>query len=74
MKEIVLKIKKYQDKKYALFQSKLIPTIDKKTIIGVKTVYLRMIAKDLLNKDAKKANLFLNILMRINYIHLCYQK
>lgn len=60
MKEIVLKIKKYQDKKYALFQSKLIPTIDKKTIIGVKTVYLRMIAKDLLNKDAKKANLFLN--------------
>ena len=34
MGKILDKLKKAQDKKYAEFQVKLIPTIDKKTIIG----------------------------------------
>jgi 3-methyladenine DNA glycosylase AlkD len=37
-----------QDKKYGEFQAKLIPTIDKKTIIGVRTPELKAFAKEML--------------------------
>lgn len=36
-----------QDKEYAKFQSKLIPTIDEKTIIGVRTPMIRQLAKEI---------------------------
>lgn len=46
-----------QDKEYAKFQSKLIPTIDKKTIIGVRTPMIRQLAKEI--RDTKEAAEFL---------------
>lgn len=49
MKVIVDKLKKLQDKKYAEFQSKLIPTVDKKAIIGVRTPELKKFAKELIS-------------------------
>lgn len=48
MKKIVDELKKKQDKKYAEFQAKLIPTVDEKTIIGVRTPELKNMAKELL--------------------------
>lgn len=36
-----------QDKEYAKFQSKLVPTIDEKTIIGVRTPMIRQLAKEI---------------------------
>ena len=49
------KLKKLQDKKYAEFQAKLIPTVDKKRILGVRTPDLRKLAKELSNdKDVDK--------------------
>lgn len=48
MKKVLEKLKKSQDKKYAEFQVKLIPTVDKKTIIGVRTPELKSMAKELL--------------------------
>ena len=47
MKKILDELKKKQDKKYAEFQAKLIPTIDKKSIIGVRTPELKKLAKEL---------------------------
>lgn len=57
MGKILDKLKKAQDKKYAEFQVKLIPTIDKKTIIGVRTPKLKEYAKELLKEEGndKKA-------------------
>ena len=40
------KLLSYQDEKYRDFQSKLVPNIDKKTIIGVRTPQIRKIVKD----------------------------
>jgi 3-methyladenine DNA glycosylase AlkD len=40
-----------QDKQYAAFQSKLLPSIDPKTIIGVRTPLLRTYAKKVANMD-----------------------
>ena len=37
----------YQDEKYKDFQSKLVPNIDKKTIIGVRTPQMRKIVKEI---------------------------
>ena len=37
----------YQDEKYKEFQSKLVPNIDKKTIIGVRTPQMRQIVKEI---------------------------
>ena len=37
----------YKDEKYRLFQSKLVPNIDIKTIIGVRTPQIRNITKEL---------------------------
>lgn len=46
MKKILDDLKKKQDKKYAEFQAKLIPTVDKKAIIGVRTPELKKMAKE----------------------------
>ena len=48
MKKVLKKLNKMQDKKYGEFQAKLIPTIDKKTIIGVRTPELKAFAKEML--------------------------
>ena len=50
----------YQDEKYRDFQSKLVPNIDKKTIIGVKTPQIRKIVKEIFN--TKEATIFLQTL------------
>ena len=57
MEKILEKLMKLKDKKYAKFQSKLIPTINSKTIIGVRTPNLRELAKKLIKLDGvdKKA-------------------
>ena len=41
---------KKKDLKYGAFQSALIPTVDKKRIIGVRTPLLKSIAKDMMKK------------------------
>ena len=45
--EIREKLFELQDKKYAEFQAKLIPTVDSETVIGVRTPALRALAKEL---------------------------
>ena len=47
----------YKDDKYKEFQSKLVPNIDKDTIIGVRTPDMKRIAKDVFG--TKEANAFL---------------
>ena len=59
MKKILDILQKKKDSKYAEFQAKLIPTIDKKTIIGVRTPELKIIAKEMakaFNEGAKIQN------------------
>ncbi len=41
----------YQDKKYIDFQSKLVPNIDKNTIIGVKTPQMKEIVKEIFGTE-----------------------
>ena len=50
----------YQDEKYKDFQSKLVPNIDKETIIGVRTPEMRQIAKEIFG--TKEATIFLETL------------
>ena len=50
----------YQDKEYKEFQSKLVPNIDKETIIGVRTPQMRSIVKEIF--ETEEANDFLKIL------------
>ena len=50
----------YQDEKYKDFQSKLVPNIDKKTIIGVKTPQMRKIVKEVYG--TKESTIFLQTL------------
>lgn len=54
MTEIQKRLFLLQDKKYREFHSKLIPTIDKKTIIGVRLPVLRKFAKTLDEKTKEK--------------------
>ena len=54
MKEIVSELLKLQDTKYRDFQVKLIPTIDKDSIIGVRTPELRKFAKKLVKENDYK--------------------
>ena len=58
--EIVAELFRLQDKKYAAFQAKLIPTIAADRIIGVRTPELRAFAKQL-RKDEDIAS-FLAVL------------
>ncbi len=55
MKEKLIKLK---DEKYKEFQSKLVPNINKDTIIGIRTPELRNIAKEIFNSDEREV--FLN--------------
>ena len=48
IKEIEIKLFGLQDKTYRDFNAKLIPTIDKETMIGVRTPDLRKLAKELI--------------------------
>jgi len=50
----------YQDEKYRDFQSKLVPNIDKKTIIGVRTPQMRKIVKEIFGTT--EATTFLQVL------------
>ena len=52
--DIISKLFDIQDKKYLDFQSKLIPNIDKDSIIGVRSPYLKKIAKDMYKSDTYK--------------------
>ena len=52
------KLDKVKDDKYKEFQSKLVPNIDKDTILGVKTPEMRLIAKEIFLSDDKES--FLN--------------
>ena len=59
MKKIIDILQKKKDSKYAEFQAKLIPTISEKTIIGVRTPELKIIAKEMakaLKEGAKNPN------------------
>ena len=60
MERILKKIFDLQDKKYAEFQVNLIPTVDKKNIIGVRTPDLRNLAKELVKLyEVKSVNIIL---------------
>ena len=50
----------YKDEKYKEFQSKLVPNIDKKTIIGVRTPQIKKIVKEIF--DTAEATIFLQTL------------
>ena len=54
------KLTNYQDKVYGEFQSKLVPNINKETIIGVRTPQMRNIAKEIFGTE--EANTFLQTL------------
>ena len=54
MTEIQEELFKRQDLKYRDFQSKLIPNIDKETVIGVRTPILRKYAKTIKEKEIKQ--------------------
>ena len=48
------RLKKYQNKDYQEFQSKLVPNIDKNTILGVRTPDMRGIAKEIFGTEEAK--------------------
>ena len=58
--EIIQKLFELQDEKYRNFQSKLIPTINPESIIGVKTPELKTLAKDISKGDEILRNDFLS--------------
>ena len=51
MKKVLEKLNKLKDKQYAAFQAKLIPTVDKSAIIGVRTPELKRIAKEMIMSE-----------------------
>ena len=50
-KEIGLQLLKMQDKEYSAFQSRIIPSVKKEKIIGVRTPQLRTLAKTLAKEE-----------------------
>lgn len=62
MKDLLFEL---QDLKYRDFHSKLMPTVDKEKIIGVRVPVLRKLAKEV--KDTEKAKLFLEKLPHTYY-------
>ena len=58
--EIIQKLFELQDEKYRNFQSKLIPTINSESIIGVKTPELKTLAKDISKGNEILRNNFLS--------------
>ncbi len=61
---VINELQSLQDLKYLDFQSKLIPTIDKSTIIGVRMPDLRKLAKKI---DEKQAQIFMQDLPHTYY-------
>lgn len=61
---VINELKSLQDLKYRDFQSKLIPTIDQSTIIGVRMPGLRKLAKKI---DEKQAQIFMQDLPHTYY-------
>ena len=55
IKEIQKELFLLQDLKYKNFQSKLMPTIDESTVIGVRTPLLRKYAKEIAGTEKEKA-------------------
>lgn len=64
IEEIRTKLFAEQDLTYQAFQSKLMPTVDKTTVIGVRTPILRAIAKEYAKQDMSK---FLSDLPHLYY-------
>lgn len=60
-KEIRETLFSLQDEKYIEFSAKLIPTVDKKNIIGVRNPLVRNLAKEI-SKDQKKKDAYLSSL------------
>ena len=63
-------LKQYEDKAYADFHSRLVPTVERERIIGVRTPVIRMLAKELLKDERFKSELlpsFLNELPHYYY-------
>lgn len=60
MDKILNDLFSFQDVKYKNFNAKLIPTVDKDLIIGVRTPELRNYAKKLSKEDEKRTFNFLN--------------
>ena len=52
--DILEELFRMQDSGYAIFQAKLIPTIDANTVIGVRTPILRKFAKELASDEGAK--------------------
>ena len=50
-KEIGLQLLKMQDKEYSAFQARIIPSVKKEKIIGVRTPQLRTLAKTLAKEE-----------------------
>ena len=50
-------LKARADEKYADFHSRLVPTIERERIIGVRTPIIRMLAKELLKNESFKADM-----------------
>lgn len=70
MKKIIDILQKKKDSKYADFQAKLIPTIDKKIIIGVRTPELKKLAKemaDIFNASYIKINKNISKIIKYKY-------
>lgn len=63
--EILNKLLELQDKKYAEFQSRLTPTVDKEKFIGVRVPEVRKLAKKYIKEDESK--IFLNQLPHYYY-------
>ena len=73
MDKILKDLFSFQDIEYKDFNSKLIPTVDKDLIIGVRTPILRNYAKKLFKEDEKRTFNFLiiyiiNIMKKIIYM------
>ena len=63
-------LKQYEDKAYADFHSRLVPTVERERIIGVRTPVIRTLAKELLKDERFKSEMlpsFLNELPHYYY-------
>lgn len=62
MNKLFLELEKYKNKKQQDFLSKLVPTIDKKYILGVKNPDARAVAKKMYKEDEKACLSYIKIL------------
>lgn len=59
---LIKELKKLSNNKQKEFLSKLVPTIDKKNILGVKNPEIRLLAKEMFKKDEKSCIKYIHIL------------